>query len=373
MKKHNLLFVISSLNGGGAERVLIKLLENLDEKKFNFFLAVNSFSGEYVQDIPKHVNIFKIEGAFYQKLLKLNRIIKKQKIDLAIGCMVSSNLLLLTVKFFLNKRLKIISTEHNNPSRNYIPSPIKVKSYLKKHFITFFYPYSDRIISVSNGIRNELFHNYKINLNKISTIHNPASIEDISIKKKETVKIFENNTDIKTIVAVGRLVPQKGYFDMLEIMSELKKRIKVRLIILGEGDQREALQDKIDELNLTDCVELIGFVDNPWAYISKSDVYLSTSYWEGFHMSIVEAMACGVFPIVSDCDYGPREIIVDNEMGALIQVGEINHFVDTLFEFLSKEDNSKSILKCIKRANDFDTPIIVQKYNQHITNVLNET
>ena len=159
------------------------------------------------------------------------------------------------------------------------------------------------------------------------------------------------------------MVEPKGYIDMIEVFNDLSKKINVRLIILGDGDLRQAIENKIKEFGIEDIVHLPGFVHNPWAYIYNSDVYLSTSHWEGFHMTIVESMVCGLYPIVSDCNYGPREIIINKKMGTLVPVGDKKLFVKELYEFLSTHKKGSRYNDCFIRAKDFDTLITSKKYS----------
>jgi glycosyltransferase involved in cell wall biosynthesis len=365
MKK--ILFLIGSLNGGGAERVLLQILEHLNQKEFKCYIALGSMTGEYIESVPEHVEIIDLSSSynvFIKNIFSLNKSVNKYQIDLIVSFMPNANLLALRTKYFLKPGLKVIVTEHNNPHKNYLKSNFKLKSLIKKIDLKFFYRYSDTIVTVSNGIRKELIKDFNLPPKIISTIYNPASLKEINNKKHEMPIFFKKKSNKKTIISIGRLVTQKGYFNMLEIIKQLNEKIPVRLIILGEGPLRCEIEQKILELKLKNVVFLIGFVDNPWAYIYNSDVYLSTSLWEGFHMTIVESMACGIFPIVSDCNYGPNEIIKNKEMGKLIPVHANKEFVNELFLFLSKHETGYKYNACIERSKFFETSIIVEHYTE---------
>jgi glycosyltransferase involved in cell wall biosynthesis len=365
--KRKVLFIIGSLNGGGAERVLLEIVEHLDQREYKCYVALGSMTGEYLGSVPKHVEIIDLSSSynvFIKNIFFLNKEIKKHNIDLVVGFMPNANLLALRTKYFLRPKLKVIITEHNNPYRNYLYSNYKIKTFLKRIDLAFFYKHSNKIVTVSDGIKNELISVFRFSSNVFKTIYNPADLKSIEIKVRETPKFFDSPTEEKTIIAIGRLVEQKGYFQMLDIIKDLNSRMPVRLIILGEGPLRERIEQKIAELNLNNIVYLLGFVDNPWSYIYNSDVYLSTSLWEGFHMTIVESMACGVYPIVSDCNYGPNEIIQNEKMGKLIPLEANIQFVQELYSFLSKHKKGYRYNECIKRAKSFETSSIVQKYSK---------
>ena len=365
--KIKILFIIGSLNGGGAERVLLQILEHLDQRDYKCHIALGSMTGEYIESVPEHVEIIDLSSTynvFIKNIFSLNKVVKKYQIDLIVGFMPNANLLALRTKYFLSPGLKVIITEHNNPDKNYLSSNLKIKSFFKKIDLKFFYNYANKIVAVSNGISEELIRKFNLLSKNISTIYNPADLNDINIKVQETPKFFDKKSNVKTIIAIGRLVEQKGYFDMLDIIKELNNKIPVRLIILGEGPLRQKIEQRISELNLMNNVFLFGFVVNPWAYIYNSDVYLSTSRWEGFHMTIVESMACGVYPIVSDCNYGPNEIIKNEKMGKLIPVQSNKQFVNELFLFLCKHKTGYKYNACIERSKFFKTSIIVEQYSK---------
>ena len=208
----------------------------------------------------------------------------------------------------------------------------------------------------------ELINKFNLQSNIITTIYNPVDLKFINRKIHTKPKFFKKKSVEKTIIAVGRLVEQKGYFNMLDIINELKNKIPIKLLILGEGPLREKIEARISELNLNSHVYLLGFVDNPWSYIFNSDVYLSTSEWEGFHMTIVESMSCGVYPIVSDCDYGPNEIIINNEMGKLIPIFDNNQFINELHSFLLKHKSGHKY-DVVLRSKSFDVTKIVDQYS----------
>ncbi|MBG7611722.1 glycosyltransferase [Polaribacter sp. BAL334] len=364
--KIKILFVIGSMNGGGAERVLLEILKYLDQSIFEAFLAIGSLSGEYKDEIPNHVKVIDMSSSYHifiKNIIVFNNIIKRNDIKLVVSFMPNANLIALRTKFLFRPNLKVVLTEHNNPHRNYLSSKSKIKNFIKKLDLFYFYKYADKIVTVSDGIRSELIKKFNILDHKIITIYNPADIKGILNKTQIIPKFFTDKIKLKkNIIAIGRLVEQKGYFDMLQIVKKLNDKIPVQLIILGEGPLRESIEKKIDELELSNSVFMLGFVENPWSYINNSDVYLSTSLWEGFHMTIVESMACGVYPIVSDCNYGPNEIIINNEMGKLIPLNANQQFVDQLYNFLIKHEKGYKYSACIERSHFFDSIKIVNQY-----------
>jgi glycosyltransferase involved in cell wall biosynthesis len=122
------------------------------------------------------------------------------------------------------------------------------------------------------------------------------------------------------LIAAGRLAPWKGFGDLIDAMVLLKNRRALRLLILGDGPLRSALQEKIDDGGLSESVQLIGYVNNPLQYFSRSDVFILSSHVEGLPNVLVEAMLCGCTPVATDCPTGPREVLQDGKYGYLVPV-----------------------------------------------------
>ena len=123
------------------------------------------------------------------------------------------------------------------------------------------------------------------------------------------------------LIAAGALEVWKGFSDLLLAMRELVKIRKIRLIILGDGPQRQILQVFINNFNLDHAVKLLGYVDNPLKYFKRADIFVLSSYVEGLPNVLVEAMMCGCTPVATDCPTGPREVLQDGKYGYLVPVG----------------------------------------------------
>ena len=123
------------------------------------------------------------------------------------------------------------------------------------------------------------------------------------------------------LIAAGALEVWKGFSDLLLAMRELVKIRKIRLIILGDGPQRQILQVFINNFNLDHAVKLLGYVDNPLKYFKRADIFVLSSYVDGLPNVLVEAMMCGCTPVATDCPTGPREVLQDGKYGYLVPVG----------------------------------------------------
>jgi glycosyltransferase involved in cell wall biosynthesis len=371
-KKH-LLFYIGSLAGGGAERVLIELLKNLSREKYHISLAINRPEGFFYDKIPGDVNVIdrsRLRKSPYDlkdRIFGLSKVIHQQQADLVVAFMIGAGRSLMRFHFLLDKRVKKIIRIGENPATKLSKNRSFAGRLLESFEIRRFLPKADALILTSNGIREELAASLNIVPDHIHIVHNPVDIKKISSLKQETVHLpFRKDLNShKLIVAAGRLVPEKGYDDMIEVFYKVKKKVPAKLVILGKGPLKNEIQDLINQKGLQDDVYMPGFVKNPWAYMNHADIYLSTSKSEGFHLSIAEAMACGVTPVATNCDYGPREIISDGVNGRLVPVGDITSIAEAITELLTNTDRRNQLSEMAKkRALDFDISEIVPKYEK---------
>jgi glycosyltransferase involved in cell wall biosynthesis len=161
------------------------------------------------------------------------------------------------------------------------------------------------------------------------------------------------------VLAVGRLCKQKGFSFLLRVFAKLRKTRRVKLLILGEGKERERLQIEIEELGLGSHVNMPGFVADPFAYLRSSSVFALTSIYEPFGLVVVEALSTGV-PVVCTETEGTRDILNHPELGALVPFGEIKGFAAALEAAL--DNPNENISERIARAVDFSPNRVALQY-----------
>jgi glycosyltransferase involved in cell wall biosynthesis len=158
---------------------------------------------------------------------------------------------------------------------------------------------------------------------RIHVIYNPVITADFRRKSRQAVdhEWFQKQS-VPVIVGVGSLCPQKDFQTLIEAFYELRKRRPVRLLIMGEGEDRTALENQIVRLGLTKDVQLPGFVDNPYPYMARASVFVLSSRWEGLPGALIEALYLGVPLVATDCKSGPEEVLENGKLGKLVSVGE---------------------------------------------------
>jgi len=163
------------------------------------------------------------------------------------------------------------------------------------------------------------------------------------------------------VVAMGRLVPAKDFATLIRAFAHLRTRRAARLVIFGEGEERERLTALIEELRLDASVALPGYTAQPYAALAGADVLALSSRWEGFGNVLVEAMAVGTPVVATDCPSGPREILEDGRWGRLVPPGDAATLADALDATLSSSTDGGQLQRAAAR---FDSRVIARQYLQ---------
>ncbi|MEP2279094.1 glycosyltransferase [Maribacter sp.] len=370
---------IYSMSGGGAERVMSYLLPYLQAKNYDVILVLMNTKIVYpsIENIPIHYlekseanesGIFKLLKIPYLAW-KYARFLKKENITHSFSLLTRPCYINIMARWFTNHPYKLMISERNYPSLQYgyDDSQSKINSYLVKKL----YPKADLIISNAKASTQDLIDNFNVSPEKTGVIYNPIDLNKINaIAPKET---FFDDKYIN-LVSVGRLQTVKNHQLMIEAIAPFDN---TRLYIFGEGELREDLQAQIDNLGITDRVFLMGFESNPFQYLKTADIFLFSSNHEGFPNVVMEAMACGLPIITTNCKSGPDEImklketklddIMITDYGVLSPVSNATLLQKGIAYCLENQeylDNCRINVK--QRIKDFEREPILELYTNHI-------
>ena len=329
-----ILFVISSLSHGGAENVMVRLANNWAEIHDVSLITIKDPTHDFftLNDRVKRYFLGIDRSKWYDfhiyigLLLKLRRKIKEIDPDYVISFVIKTNIFSLLA---CPKKIPIIVSEH---SVLFMPGMDKKQRYLRK----ILYPRAHRITVLSDSIKEDFQKVFKtIPIDKVCVIPNP-----LEISHPEEVKKTNKCTEI---IALGRLVPLKGFDKLIRIFYLFQKENpNSKLTIYGEGSYRNTLEALIQNLGLLDKVFLPGTTQNVPVILSQSDINAITSDFEGFSMSIIEAQALGV-PCVGFDVPGVRDRIEDGVNGILVQKDDLVGFKDALLKLIEPEIREKII------------------------------
>lgn len=297
-----------NLGGGGGERIISILLNNIDRNKFEPHLVILKKNGSnaFLKDLKKDVTLHRLEIkhrikiSFPLLIYKLLKLSKQEKPDVLFFGSGQINALISPFLFLFPKRIKTIARESNMPS-------IFEKYFFIKFFYRFFYSNYYKIIVQSDDMFNDLYENFKISKSKMIKINNPIDVSYVD-KKINTTEVIALSGARINLLAVGRLTYQKGFDLLIPQLAKLEDS-NFFLTILGEGEEREALENLVLKNHLEQKVCFKGNVENPYKYMEKADALILSSRFEGFPNVVLEALACGTPVLANYCLGGIDEII----------------------------------------------------------------
>jgi len=364
--KKKLLFVIPSLVGGGAERVIVNLINHLDRNKYEFLLIIFKNVIDLKRDLNFPIDKIvclnkKSKWGFFKLIFKLRKIICDYKPDRVISFLRDTNIAVVLSGIFLRKKYSLFLSE-----RSYGIYLNKVRlGYLRRWLMNLTYKKAHRIIAVSEDIGEKLKEYFNLQPEKIKVIYNPVSIKEIKYKsQKEVEHPFFKYENAQVIISAGRLTKHKRFDNLLKAFSlVIEKQATARLIILGKGILQRELELLTLKLNIDNFVSFVGYKDNPYAWISKADIFVLPSDFEGFPNVLPESMACGTPVISTDCPSGPREIITNSENGVLVPPADEKALAKAMLDLLDDEEKRKRFSAAgKKRVQDLKVEKIVNQW-----------
>jgi glycosyltransferase involved in cell wall biosynthesis len=355
---YKIAIFIPSMEAGGAERVAISLTKGILHFGIKVDLVLVSAKGPLMEHIPAGVHVINLEAdRTLGSLLRLRNYLKREKPDALISLLNHANVVAVIAGRLARFEGHIMLTEHNSIQFDLVHRK-GLKSRIMLALMRYFYKYADSVVAVSNEILKELRTLFA--LKNAVCIYNPVDIPLIYTQNAGTISQDASGSDsIKTIVAIGRLSPQKNFSLLINSFKLISDSMHGKLYILGEGTERPFLEKIIDDLSLHDRVMLTGYVDNPFLWLNKADLFVLSSSWEGFALVIIEALAAGVTVVATDCHAGPAELLDHGKYGYLVPINNPEKMAEAILYALENPIDSELLRK---RAEEFSIPKITEEY-----------
>ena len=331
MKKISILAILPSYSGGGAERVILNFLNNLNKSDFQYFLLMQNTLGPLKDDsYANNVTDFKAKR-FRSAVLKIIKKINNIKPDIILSTFPHITLTLLFLRIFLPRNSLIVSRIPNmvDPSLN-----SNLFSLIIKFLHKIYMPKSDIIIVTSEAMRQD-FISRGVDSNKIHLIHNP--IDSCRIRKVKKLKRFSGRG--LRIVFVGRLVFQKGLDIILPLLDKIKD---IHLTIIGEGVELSTLTTIVKKYGIEEKVQFLGYLNDINGYIAAADYLVLPSRWEGLPNVALESLALGTPVITFRQILGLKDMILYTPPGAL--------------NFCKDKNEFRLLLKKLPVRKDYENP-----------------
>lgn len=354
---------VPTMRGGGAERVMQNLAKGLVDRGVQTDLLLARATGIYLDKIPPGVRVvdFKVDHVSHA-LMGLVRYLKSTNPQVVLSAMGHTNLVALTARRISGVKAKVFVSVHNTYSKAVVPGA-SIRKRLIPSLEGKIYPWADGVVAVSAGVADDLAQTAKLPRASISVIYNPIVSEELFVQAKAPVDHpWFRPSQPPVVLSIGRLVPQKDYPTLIRAFALVLGELDARLVILGEGRDRDKLEEMIRGLGLSDRVALPGFVENPFACLARSAVFVLSSAWEGFGNVLVEALALGV-PIVSTrCPSGPDEILEGGRLGDLVPVKDETIMARRIIERLKRPNNPEETRQRVERSDYFSVANVTSRY-----------
>jgi glycosyltransferase involved in cell wall biosynthesis len=373
-RRQKVCFVLPSLNGGGAERAAVHVLNALDDARWERSMYLFRREGPYLDQVDRRITLSSGHASSrFGRWRELRRFLRATRPDLVVSFLSYVSVLAAVRSARVGARVVF---NQQTPMTAFLsdadygwrrPWRRRIFSAVSR----LGYGLADRVITTSKGVADDLIAQFGIEAARIQIIHNPVDLEQIARAIAEPLDpAFEREWHPPVIVAAGRLADAKNYPLLVDALAVLRERMAARLFILGSGELEPALRQRIADLGLQQAVVLCGFQANPWKYVARADVFALTSRYEGFGNVLVEAMACGV-PVVATSSPGTREIVSVGIDGLLVEKHEAAEVAAALTRVLSDEPFRRRLSAGARAsAERFSLPAIAAAYDRALGAVL---
>lgn len=312
----SLMVYIPSLGGGGAERAMLELIAWMQRRGHDCTLVCNRAHGQY-SEIADKIKIVDLDvKRTVHAFPRLRQAIQRARPDIVFSTITHANLLSIAAARATRTPPRIVVQEASSPEAI---KQLGRRAHAVIALTRYAYHLVDQVVAVSRHTAEQLYEQ-GIDEREVVVIENSVDHDALARAASEPwpskVRPFEG----RNIVCLGRLSPEKGFDVLIRAMEDLPP--DVRLTILGEGAEREKLEQQVQSLKLTERVFLPGFCINPFVVLAKADVFALPSWFEGMPVSLIQAMSLGVPSVGTTAPGGTREVLEDGSAGWLVPPGE---------------------------------------------------
>lgn len=354
---------LMDLGGGGAEKAMLFLANDLAQQGYEVDLVLVQAVGPYLEKIASEVNIVNLEAnKLLLSLPRLIRYLRQQRPNVLLSTLGDTNLIALWARWLANVPTRSVLSIQNHVSIA-AQNATNIKHKLTPFLASIFYSWADEVVAVSQGVAEDLAKIIGVPLHEIRVIYNPIITSGFLEQSLQPVNhpwLMQNEQSREPVIlGVGRLEQQKDFHSLILAFSKVRYHYPAKLIILGEGSLRPSLEVLIQQLDLSECVDLPGFVDNPYSYMAQASIFVLSSVFEGFGNVIGEALAAGTPVVSTNCKSGPYEILSGGKYGRLVTVGDVDAMAQAIVQTLQHPPNPQFLCQ---RGNQFSVSKAASEY-----------
>jgi glycosyltransferase involved in cell wall biosynthesis len=311
-----------AFSGGGSARVMLELATGFSDAGHDVELVVTRARGELVDSVPKNVKLVDLGARRIATALPaLVTYLRQERPDVVLSALAPANCIAVWARALSRVPFRLVLSEHSTLSLATAGATTYRARFLPA-LMRRAYPKADGVVAVSGGVADDLARTIGLSREQIKVIYNPVVTPRLETMSREPVHHpWLQPGQPPVILGVGRLTPPKDFPTLIRAFARLREQHDARLMILGEGEERGNLEELVTELGLEADVALPGFASNPYAYMRATNLFVLSSRWEGLGNVLVEAMACGMPVVSTNCPSGPAEILEHGRWGELVPVG----------------------------------------------------
>jgi glycosyltransferase involved in cell wall biosynthesis len=361
-------FVLPSLNGGGAERAAVHILNALDERRWHRSMYLFRREGPYLNEVQPSIALSAGSGGSrVARWLELRRFIRSTRPNVVVSFL--SYFSVLTAVRAAGVGARVVFNQQTPMSAFLTDADYHWRQPWHRRAFSIVtrigYKLADSIVTTSVGVADDLAATFGVARDRIHVVHNPVDLPAIEAAANEPLEPDDARAwSHPAIIAAGRLADAKNYPLLLSALVIVRKHIPVRLFILGEGEREGELRALAEQLGLGGAVVFCGFQRNPWKFIARADVFAMSSRYEGFGNVLVEAMACGV-PVVATSSSGTREIVSVGVDGLLVDRHDPATLAAALERVLADDGLRGRMAKAARQsAERFALPVVAAAYDR---------
>ena len=368
---HHISIYIFGLSGGGATRRTLTLAGGFAKRGHRVDLVVVEAEGPLAGKLPEGVRLvvldsvlLRLAGRKRRRRIKasgfaLARYLWRERPDVLLSAANHVHLTAVIAARLSQAPVRMVLRVSNHLTESHLGASERPRPH-RLRFARYIYGRADAVITVSQGIADDLVDHTSLSQDRVFAVMNPSYTPEIETAALAPLDhAWGAAGAAPLLLGAGRLAPAKDFATLLRAFARVRARRPAHLVILGEGRKRRSLEQLVLKLGIAADVELHGFVENPFAWMSRASLFVLSSAWEGSPGVLVEAMACGC-PIVStDCPSGPDEILAGGRYGRLVPVGDDAALAEAIIETLDAAIDRDALRA---RAREYDIDRAVERY-----------
>jgi glycosyltransferase involved in cell wall biosynthesis len=311
-----------TLGGGGAEKILINLACGMTSQGDAVDIVLSQATGKNLEQIPTRARLVDLHAhRTASSLHALARYIRERRPRAIICFQDHATVIALWARTLAGVPTPLVGTVHNTWSR--LLANGKFKTRVLARCARHAYRKVESVVAVSEGAADDLAATLRLSREKITVIYNPVITPEMFQKSKESVEHpwFAPGCP-PVILGIGRLTRQKDFPNLLQAFAQARREMPCRLMVLGDGEDRDALTTLAASTGFVEDIALPGYAENPYKYLANAAVFVLSSLWEGLPTVLIEALALGIPVIATNCESGPREILQDGLYGELVPTAD---------------------------------------------------